>query len=145
MNAKRIIIIGTMAFAISIGGGIWSGKASTAPLDKSDTAKFKADDRSGSPIAIVEPADFHEVLGAASNEEVYDALYNGKTLADIAAGNDADVGDVIALQIGELTEQLSERLRSGSLSYEDYLAQKEELPDIVRRSAFGNTGRLPDV
>lgn len=138
MNAKRIIVIGAMAFAITIGGGIWSSdKASADSPEKPGTARVKELHCPVRQIAFVEKADFHEVLGAASGEEVYEALYNGKSLADIARDNGADIDDVIKLQIGELTEQLDARLASGSLSQDDYLAQRAELEDIVTSSAHG--------
>ncbi|MEC0268836.1 hypothetical protein [Paenibacillus anseongense] len=80
--------------------------------------------------------DLLHVLGLASEEDIYNAQYNGLSLADIAEANKVDVQKVIDLQLAELIEQLDERLSSGSITPEQYYAQQAELPEIIMRSVY---------
>ncbi|MNY81751.1 hypothetical protein D3C86_2234750 [compost metagenome] len=64
-------------------------------------------------------------------------MYSGQSLAQIASANQGDVQQVIDLQLAELTQQLDERLAAGSLTQEQYEAQKAELPAIVASSVHG--------
>lgn len=138
MSPKRFILVGTMAFAISVGSSLWSSDTSSAdPLGAIGT-KMKYP-----PLAAPKPASaaddhFRKLLGATSDEEIYEALYNGNSLADIAAAHDADVQRIIDLQIAELTEQLDARLERGSLTPAAYHAQKQELPEIIANSVHGH-------
>ncbi|MFC5653118.1 hypothetical protein ACFPYJ_29210 [Paenibacillus solisilvae] len=132
MNAKRVFIIGTMAAAISFGSGIGSAKTSADPLDRSNTIYIaQTGEKSEVPTD-----DLQQLLGVSSDQEIYDALYEGKSLADIASANHTDVQHVIDLQIGELTAQLDERLASGSLSQTDYDLQKSELTELITASTY---------
>ncbi|MGF7049990.1 hypothetical protein J2T13_004513 [Paenibacillus sp. DS2015] len=125
MNSKQIIIVGTMVFAITIGGSSWNNMISASSITKS--------------LNTITPVsnDLLEVLELSSDDEIHDALYNGKTLADIAKDNDVDVQNVIDLQVAELTEQLDLRLANGSLTLEQYKEQKSEVRDIITNSAYG--------
>jgi hypothetical protein len=134
-----------MAFAITIGGGLWSEEANAnaplLPLDASGASN------KSEPTALSVDSDksvtqdpFLEVLGAASDEEVVDALYNGQSLADIAAANDKDIQPIIDLQIAQLTQQLNNRLAEGSIPLQVYQAQLLELPDIVASSVQQSHG-----
>lgn len=125
MNSKQIIIVGTMVFAITIGGSSWNNMISASSITKSLNTI--------TPV----PNDLLEVLELSSDDEIHDALYNGKTLADIANDNDVDVQNVIDLQVAELTEQLDLRLANGSLTLEQYQEQKSEVRDIITNSAYG--------
>ncbi|SDO72334.1 hypothetical protein SAMN04487897_12067 [Paenibacillus sp. yr247] len=80
--------------------------------------------------------DLLHVLGLSSEEDIYNAQYNGQSLADIAKANKVDVQKVIELQLSELTEQLNARLSSGSITSEQYQAQREELPEIIIKSVY---------
>lgn len=128
MNPKQIIIVSTMALVISLGSMMQGDKSSACntlrPLDKSANLLLHDD-------------DFHEVLGVDSDEQVYDALYSGKSLADIAAENGRDVQNVIELQLAQLMDQLDLRLASGSLTVQQYESHKAELRDIVTNSVYG--------
>lgn len=128
MTPKQIIIVSTMALVISIGALTQNEKseasASAHSLDKSN-AKMTVQD------------DLHRVLGVSSDEEIYDALYNGKSLADIAMEHNMDVQNVIDLQTAQLSEQMDLRLASGSLTPEQYESQKSELRDIITNSVYG--------
>ncbi|MDD9270932.1 hypothetical protein ACFPES_28180 [Paenibacillus sp. GCM10023248] len=80
--------------------------------------------------------DLLHLLGLVSEDEIYNAQYNGRSLADIAQANHVDVQKVIDLQLAELTEQLQERLFSGSITPEQYQAHHAELPEIIMRSVY---------
>lgn len=144
MNPKRIIIVGTMAIAITIGGVVWSDETSAhvfGPLNKSNTTKIKTADLQHNNEKICLKDDMLQALGVSSDEEIYDALYNGKSLADIAEGNHVEVQSIIDLQIAELTDQLDSRLANGSITPNQYLAQKSELTDIITDSVFGKANK----
>lgn len=80
--------------------------------------------------------DLLHVLKLSSEEDIYTAQYNGYSLADIAKANQVDVQKVIELQLAELTEQLQMRLFNGSITPEQYLAQRAELPEIISKSVY---------
>lgn len=129
MNAKRIIMLGTMAATISLGGGVWCDKASASA--------------SGRPAAQIQQEKakdaFHEALGTTSDDEIYQSLYNGRSLAAIAGDNRQDAGQIVDLQVSELAEMLDARLASGALSQRQYDGIKSELREIVTRSVYGES------
>jgi uncharacterized ParB-like nuclease family protein len=126
MNLKRILIFSTLAFAISIGETMGSSTASASTAVKSKQLSTKA---------VKE--DIVQVLGLSSDEELYNALYDGKTMADIADETGTDVNQAIRLQVAELTDQLNQRFAQGSITRQQYEAQKSELTEIVARSVHG--------
>jgi len=140
MSPKRIIMAGTVAFVITL--AMWSeesgASAAIAQLDKS-SVRSNVKEACSTIQSADAPVTLREALGASSDEEVYDALYIGKSLADIAEENGADVQNVIDLQVAELTEQLDKRLASGSIPPDVYEAQKLEVADIITRSVYGGT------
>jgi hypothetical protein len=125
MNPKRIIVVGTMVVAITLGGSSWSNKINASSLTGSHNATASVKD------------DLLQILKVSSDEEIYKAIYDGKSLADIANDNQVDVNNVIDLQVAQLTEQLDLRLASGSLTLQHYEEQKSELRDIITRSTYG--------
>ena len=132
MNVKRMFVIGTMAAAISFSSGIGSEKANADPLDRSNILHIaQSGEKSGTP-----KDDLQQLLGVSSDQQIYDALYEGMSLADIASANHTDVQHVIDLQVGELKAQLDERLASGSLSQADYDLQKSELTELITASIY---------
>lgn len=134
MNPKQIIIVGTIAIVISLSGGIWTDNRANAGIKGAEAA---------APVQKinieVQDALLH-LLGVSSNEELQEALYDGKSLADIAEGNNQDVQRVIALQMAEMTEQLDLRLADGSITLDQYRAQRSELAEIITRSVYGQKG-----
>lgn len=80
--------------------------------------------------------DLLHILKLSSEEDIYQAQYNGFSLADIARANQVDVQKVIELQLAELMEQLQARLFNGSITSEQYLAQRAELPEIISKSVY---------
>lgn len=80
--------------------------------------------------------DLLHVLKLSSEEDIYKAQTNGFSLADIAKANQVDVQKVIELQLAELTELLQLRLFQGSITPEQYLAQRAELPEIIIKSVY---------
>ncbi|MNC34294.1 hypothetical protein D3C76_77080 [compost metagenome] len=129
MNIKRVMIVGTMIVAISFGGTAWGKPAATA----SPVAKWSA-------TSVAEKDDLLEALNQSSDEELYDALYDGKSLVDIAAENGGNIGSVINLQVNQLTQQLDQRLASGSITQQQYAMQKAELKEIVTQSVMTSFG-----
>lgn len=127
MRIHRLIMIGTVAIVLSLGAGT---KPSSAEAVLSQIYTKESADSSSDR--------FLPALGAAGQEEVWDALYQGRSLADIAEANGKHAQDVIDLQIAQLSEQLQRRMESGQLSKSDYQAQMMELPAIVTASVYGN-------
>ncbi|ANF94585.1 hypothetical protein [Paenibacillus bovis] len=80
---------------------------------------------------------FLGALGAASDEDVYDELYEGRTLAETARRNNKNPQAIIDLQVAQMNELLTQRLIDGTLSPDTYRAQKEELTDIITKSVYG--------
>ncbi|MEX2460080.1 MAG: hypothetical protein WD469_02055 [Paenibacillaceae bacterium] len=140
MNPKRIIIVGTMAIAITISAGMFGNDASAHTLsisiDKSGNHD-KANENTLTADMNKSPTDpITQMLGLASDEELYEALYTGSSLADIAENNQVPVQHIIDLQVAELTMQLDSRLANGSISPATYQLQKSELPEIITNSIF---------
>ncbi|NQX46807.1 hypothetical protein HQN87_15825 [Paenibacillus tritici] len=131
MNIKRVMIVGTMIVAMSFGGTAWGKPAlHTLPVAKWST---------------VDVTDTDELLdglnlGASSDEELYDALYDGKSLHTIAEENGGNIQQVINLQVRQLTQQLEGRLASGSITLQQFTAQKAELREIVTQSVETSFG-----
>ncbi|CAM4215118.1 SHOCT domain-containing protein [Paenibacillus typhae] len=130
MNIKRVMIVGTMIVAMSFGGTAWGRTAALAlPVAKWSTS---------TPVA--DKDELLDALNQSSEEELYESLYEGKSLKDIAAENGGNIDSVINLQIAQLTEQLDLRLASGSITAEQYTAQKAELRELVTQSVATTFG-----
>ncbi|OMF98249.1 hypothetical protein BK147_10345 [Paenibacillus sp. FSL R7-0337] len=131
MNIKRVMIVGTMIVAMSFGGTAWGKPAlHTLPVAKWSTSDV---------------ADTDELLDAlnlnpTSDEELYDALYDGKSLRNIAEENGGNVTRVINLQVKQLTQQLEARLASGGITLQQFNAQRAELREIVAQSVETSFG-----
>ncbi|UQZ34429.1 hypothetical protein C2I18_13410 [Paenibacillus sp. PK3_47] len=129
MNIRRVMIVGTMIVAMSFGGTAWGKPAVTA----SPVAKW-------STSGVAEKDELLTALGQTSDQELYEALYNGKSLKNIAGEKGGDIDSVINLQVAQLTAQLEARLASGSISARQYTAYKAELTEVVTRSAQTSFG-----
>lgn len=129
MDIKRVIIVGTVVIVMSFGNA-WSSLTANAS--------------SSTQWSTTSVADKDELLLKALNQstddDLYDALYDGKSLQDIATEQNTDIEDVINLQVTQLTEQLDSRLASGSITAEQYAAHKAELRDIVTESVLTSFG-----
>lgn len=135
MNTKQLIMIGTLAILITFSSGALKEEWNTAaasPLTLSGTGPADAEEAE----AAGEEA-LYQALGVASSQELYDALYDGETMADIALSRGKDVNAVISLQSEQLKRQLEERLASGSISAAVYEAQLQEVEEIVAASIYG--------
>lgn len=131
MNRKRIIIICTLLMALSIGqSSTWGSRANAAAFASARASQVQDDDASKDDELL-------ETLGVSSEEQLYDALYNGQTLADIALTNKRDAQAVVDLQVAQLTKQLDQRLANKSITLEQYQAHKAELTQVVAKSVFG--------
>ncbi|MFC5704296.1 hypothetical protein ACFPVX_23650 [Cohnella faecalis] len=135
MNPKQWLLSSTMAVAIAIGSSTtWSDDAKASPL----TSKEAKLPTTISNIAAPTQDHLLHLLGA-TEDELYDALYNEKSLAELAASKQVEVSQIIELQVAEMTEQLEARLSSGSLSPAAYEAQKSELTEIITNSVYGGS------
>ncbi|SEU23500.1 hypothetical protein [Paenibacillus sp. NFR01] len=123
MKLKRVIIIGTMIVAVSFGGNAWAKPVLAAPVIK---------------WTVPDTDEQDELLGLLnqnSDDELYEALYSGKSLADMAGGKNGNLERVIELQMAELAGQLNERLAAGSITAEQHAVYTAELRDVVTASA----------
>lgn len=130
MNRKRIMVICTLLLALSIGEATWGKPANarpslTGPAPQSQRTEVAASD------------DLLHMIGMSSEEQLYYALYNGQTLADLAQGNHTDAQSIVDLQVAQLTEQLDDRLANRSITREQYEAHKSELTQVVAKSVYG--------
>jgi hypothetical protein len=148
MNAKRMLMIVTLAMMLTVAGGMRGGEASASGLTpKSDTygdcsptgLSSSSSSRTQEKSAADAKDSFLTRLGAGSEEEVWEALHGGLSLADIAAVHGREVEPLIDDQVAELTEQLKQRLLSGNLTLEQYKALKAEVPSLITDSAYGLT------
>ncbi|RAV02037.1 hypothetical protein DQG13_10995 [Paenibacillus sp. YN15] len=131
-------MIGTIVIMITLNGGPGRDGVRTADAasltilgtssqtDREDAANFA---ESSDPLA--------QAIGEDADSVIYDALLEGKTLAEVANEHGADVDSLIRHQVAQLAAQLDERLAAGSISEDIYAAQREELYDIVARSVHG--------
>ncbi|WP_314586447.1 hypothetical protein [Paenibacillus terrigena] len=126
MDPKKIIMISFMAFVIACSSSIWSNEANAS----ASTYKLATDGLTSSPDAD----DLLQALGVESEEQIYDALYSGQSLADIASDNKVEVDQIVDLQVAQLRSQLDQRFLSGSISLEAYQAQVEEIHDMIQES-----------
>lgn len=133
-NIKRVMIVGTMIVAMSIGGNSWAAKSvSTSPIAKLSAAVPAA---AAGTVSTSKRDDLLGALNQSSDEDFYYALYEGRSLVDIAEGSGADVSQVVQLQSEQLIAQLGERLTSGSITREQYNDYIAEVPDIIRSSVY---------
>ncbi|MDF2926539.1 MAG: hypothetical protein K0R57_5453 [Paenibacillaceae bacterium] len=141
MTTKKLILIGTIAIMVTLNGATWNGMVNTAhasPLALQDKADGgEAGELASETLSPSSSDPLHKALGTASDAEIYDALYEGYSLAEIALSRGADVDQVISLQISQLAKQLDERLASGSITASVHQAQQQELYEIVSRSVYG--------
>lgn len=122
---KKIVLVGTMVFAITVSGVSWTTHVSASPITL--------------PLITTVPVkeDLLHVLNLSSDEELYNALYEGNTLAEVAHDHNVDVQKIINLQVTELTAQIELRYASGNLTPQQYEEQKAEVRDIITKSVYG--------
>lgn len=129
MNIQRVMIVGTMIVAMSFGGINWS----KSTVNAMPVAKWSA-------TGIAEKDDLLEALNQSSDEDLYEALYEGKSLNDIADEGGGDIETVINLQVAQLGKQLDMRLASGSITAAQHAVQQAELREIVTQSVRTSFG-----
>jgi 3-keto-L-gulonate-6-phosphate decarboxylase len=130
MNPRKMLLNGTMAFTIAVSGGAAASSVASASPSKTMQASRTASQDPNQDELL-------SLLGV-SDEEMFESLYNGRSLAQVAASRQVDAKKVIELQVAQLTDQLRLRLSKGSLSPEQYLGQKSEIREIVRKSVLGD-------
>ena len=130
INLKRIWIIGTLALGITLGSGLSGSKVEAeAEAIYSETPPSSSDDVSSSRSSA-----FLHALGVSSEQQVYDLMYEGLSLRDIARLSGGNETQLLTMQIDELDQQLKERLADGQITEEAYIAYKAELPEIIASS-----------
>ncbi|WP_334074317.1 MULTISPECIES: hypothetical protein [Paenibacillus] len=130
MNIKHFVIVGTIACVITIvpgnSGHLSKNQGQAAAYTKlTDCGKPGQADEDGLLAA----------LGLPTEHELYDALLEGQSLTEVAAGSQADPEAIIRLQTEQLQRQLTERFTRGQLSKTAYLEQMKEVPELIRASA----------
>ncbi|WP_339812536.1 hypothetical protein MKY63_08970 [Paenibacillus sp. FSL R7-0189] len=128
MDIKRVIIVGTVVVVMSFGNAWTSLTANASSPVKWSTAE------------VADQDELLEVLNQPTDEDLYEAIYDGKSLQDIASEQGQDIEAVIDLQVAQLTDQLDSRLAVGSITTEQYAAYKAELRDIVSDSVHTSFG-----
>ncbi|WP_025680782.1 hypothetical protein [Paenibacillus massiliensis] len=126
MNLKRLLLFSTLALALALG----ETQGSTA---QAKTAEPLTD----ASTTVSASRDLVQILKLRSDEELYYELYDGKTLADIADRQGADVQQVIDHQVNGLAEQLKQRLHNGEITQEQYEAHMQELQEVITNSVYG--------
>ncbi|GIO68313.1 hypothetical protein [Paenibacillus cookii] len=129
MNIKRVMIVGTMVVILSFGNTALSGSITSA----CPAPKWSSTD-------APEKDDFLKALNQSSDEELVQSLYEGKSLHDIASEQGGDIENVIELQVAQLSKQLDDRLRSGSITAEQHAAHKAEIRELVEQSVYTSFG-----
>jgi hypothetical protein len=131
---RRMIMIGTIAFAITVSSGLWNNTARAELF-------INTDELEGQKMLHTNhmEEDLHEVLGFDSEEEFNEAIINHDSLAEVAEIQQVDVQKLIALQSSQLMEQMDERLAKGYLTLHEYGALTAEIPEIIRKSVYGET------
>ncbi|WP_046212807.1 hypothetical protein [Paenibacillus wulumuqiensis] len=124
---KGKAMISTLLLGIAISSLLLGEQANAQSIATSST----------SSVTREQQDPFLGALGAASDEDVYDDLYEGHTLAETARRNNKNPQAIIDLQVAQMNEMLTQRLIDGTLSPDTYRAQKEELTDIITQSVYG--------
>ncbi|MFD1175519.1 hypothetical protein ACFQ3W_04280 [Paenibacillus puldeungensis] len=130
MKIKQVIIVGTMAFVITLSPSLSGYLSSLAyAANPSKPTSFSSPDKTENPRD-----ELNSLLGMSSDQEVYEALLEGQSLADIAESHEQDADRVIDLQVDQMKELLMQRVLQGSLSQEAYEEQVRELPELIANS-----------
>lgn len=125
---KGKAMVSTLLLGLAISSLLLGEQANAASAVKTSSA---------SSVVREQQDPFLSAVGADSDEDVYDDLYEGRTLAETARRNNKNPQDLIDLQVAQMNEQLMQRLIDGSLTPDTYRAQKEELTEIITKSVYG--------
>ncbi|GGJ02075.1 hypothetical protein [Paenibacillus hunanensis] len=125
-KGKRMI--STLLLGIAISSLLLGEQANAQAAVKTST---------GSSVVRQQQDPFLSTVGADSDEDVYDDLYEGGSLADTARRNNKNPQAVIDLQVAQMNELLTQRLINGSITPDTYRAQKEELTELITKSVYG--------
>lgn len=129
---KKVVIIGTMALVIIINPQ-FSGYLTSLAYIANSSKESSLAHSSGQ-----EESELDRLLGISSEQEVYDALLEGQSLAELAEANGQLPQQVVDLQVKQLQEQLLQRVNEGTLTQEAYELQVSELPELLANSVYGN-------
>jgi hypothetical protein len=142
MDPRRYIFVAAMTIALGLYSGLKCDKAEASTIFIIHANTMNAVERLSASEAYEQQDPWLSLMGAASEDDIHEALYSGRSLAEIAEANGADIETVIDYQVSELTDQLNERFAAGSISPEVYLAQLLEVKDIVTASAHTNQQQI---
>ncbi|MGN7356625.1 hypothetical protein ACTHPF_04620 [Paenibacillus sp. SAF-054] len=129
MRIKRIMIVGTIVVVMSFGSSAIGGSL----IKASPAAKWSTTDAQ-------EKDPLLDALNQASEEELYESLYEGKSLHEIAVEQGVETAGIIDLQTTQLIKQLDDRLRSGNITAQQHAAYKEEVRDLIQQSVLTSFG-----
>ncbi|MFD1887430.1 hypothetical protein [Paenibacillus wenxiniae] len=121
-------MISTLLLGIAISSLLLGDQANAQAAVKTST---------GSAVVRQQQDPFLSTLGADSDEDVYDELYEGSSLADTARRNNKSPQAIIDLQVAQMNDLLTQRLIDGSITPDTYRAQKEELTELITKSVYG--------
>ncbi|WP_322924028.1 hypothetical protein [Paenibacillus campi] len=106
-------------------------------LGEQANAQSVAKTSNGSSVVRQQQDRFLSTIGANSDEDVYDELYGGGSLADTARRNHKNPQAIIDLQVAQMNEMLTQRLIDGMITPDTYRAQKDELTELITKSVYG--------
>ncbi|XEC92895.1 SHOCT domain-containing protein [Paenibacillus tarimensis] len=146
MKRYQVWMTGTLALALTIGGGLWANgqfvKAAPADTGTESSSIVSAADgeRTGSFCFSMKGGIQSEelsVLLGLSTDELKETLKSGKSLADIAEEQNVDVQKVIDLYVNAGIEKLDQALADGRLTQEQYDERKAALNEKASQIVNG--------
>ncbi|WP_166239684.1 SHOCT domain-containing protein [Paenibacillus turpanensis] len=151
---KKAWVAGTVALAITIGGGLWAGQYASAASDTAtNAAQSQAQSQKmfggkmgkrGGGFFGGQAESVASALGITA-DELQEAMKSGKTLAALAAEKGVDVQVIIDLQVKAMTEMLDQQLAAGKLTQEQYDERKAQMTDSVTKIVNGEQPAKPEA
>jgi uncharacterized protein YidB (DUF937 family) len=145
MKHTKKLAASTLALAVVIGGGIWSGQfANAATATKQLTQNVKElgghfGKKGGGFKEITNNAEIATLLGVTA-DELKTQLEAGKTLAAIAAEKGVAIQKLTDLISKTMTTKLDKELADGKLTQTEYDKRKAELADRATKMVNGELG-----
>jgi LysM repeat protein len=145
MKHTKKLAASTLALAVVIGGGIWSGQfANAATATKQLTQNVKElgghfGKKGGGFKEITNSAEIATLLGLTA-DELTTQLKAGKTLAAIAAEKGVAVQKLTDLISKTMTAKLDKELADGKITQTEYDKRKADLADRATKIVNGELG-----
>jgi uncharacterized protein YidB (DUF937 family) len=142
MRISRPIAVTTLA-ATALAGGL-GGALLLGPASADTSTETAATAASGDAMATARCregfADLAEVI-SISNDELRDALRDGRTLAEIADANGVDPQRVVDVLVDNATERLDAAVAAGRIDEATAEERKDSLPDRAAKLVNGELER----